>query len=202
MDLIHVSLLDVERGHGEAFGAWYRGLHLPRVLARPGWRRAACYECTSGSPDCLTIHELEARAVGDDLNAIPFHEESIGRRIRDYWADTFSVVDVQGAMTDEPALLNIIWTEVESRHAAAFSAWYTDVHVPEIVRCPGWLCARRYRSVTVPNRFLAVYELSDERSPFNSPEYERAVGWDEHVGNLRGYHGFRIYRRRYGVASA
>jgi hypothetical protein len=30
--------------------------------------------------------------------------------------------------------------------------------------------------------------------PFNSPEWEAAVGWDEHVDHIRGFHGFRVYR--------
>ena len=43
--------------------------------------------------------------------------------------------------------------------------------------------------------FLAIYELEDAERPFNSPEFDQAVGWDEHLPKLRGYHGFRIYRR-------
>ena len=66
---------------------------------------------------------------------------------------------------------------------------------PEIVACPGWLAGRRFVCTEAPTVFLAIYELEDAERPFNSPEFDQAVGWDEHLPKLRGYHGFRIYRR-------
>jgi hypothetical protein len=193
---IHLSMLTVEEGYEDGFDAWYRDEHLPRTLAQPGWRRAHRYACTRGEPSYLTIHELDEGAGG---TAVPFRDESVGRRVRDYRGETFRLVLERGAMSERPALLNAVVSDVEPDRAGAFDEWYSAVHVPEILGCPGWLSARRYASADSPSRFLAIYELSDEQRPFSSPEYDAAVGWDEHVGDLRGYHGFRVYRRRYTV---
>ena len=92
-------------------------------------------------------------------------------------------------------LINFVTVEAEPEGAAAFSRWYDEVHVPEIVACPGWLGNERYEALTQEPLFLAVYGLADAERPFHPPEYEAAVGWDEHLGAIRGYHGFRIYRR-------
>jgi hypothetical protein len=193
---IHLSMLTVERGYEERFDRWFREEHLPRTLEQPGWRRAHRYACTRGEPSHLTIHELDEGAEGD---AVPFRDEAIGRRVRDYRGETFRLVLERGSMSPRPALLNAVVTDVEPARARAFDAWYSGVHVPEMLGCPGWRCARRYASAESGSRFLAIYELEDEERPFSSREYDAAVGWDEHVGDLRGYHGFRVYRRRYTV---
>nr|MDQ6921968.1 hypothetical protein [Candidatus Dormibacteraeota bacterium] len=96
-----------------------------------------------------------------------------------------------------PDLVNVITVDVDDQHAESFSRWYNEVHFPEILACPGWHAGRRYECVDGEPRFLAVYDLDDEESPFSSPEYAAAVGWDEHVAGIRGYHGFRIYRLIY-----
>ncbi|MDO8209572.1 DUF4286 family protein [Conexibacter sp. CPCC 206217] len=205
MALIHLSLLDVDPAYAESFEQWYRGEHLPRALAQSGAVRALVYGSATGSPDHLTIHELApGTQAGAELalQLTPFREESIGRRIRNYDAETFRLCDRAGEHDETPALLNVITTEVAPEHAVSFDAWYSNVHVPEILGCPGWRSARRFASADAAARFLAIYELEDERLPFHSPEYDAAVGWDEQVGNLRGYHGFRVYRLSYTVLGA
>ena len=64
---------------------------------------------------------------------------------------------------------------------------------PEILACPGWHANRRYECLDGEPRFLAVYDLEDAERPFNSPEWAAAVGWDDHVDHIRGFHGFRVY---------
>ena len=96
-----------------------------------------------------------------------------------------------------PTLVNIVTVDIDAAYAGAFDRWYNEVHVPEILGCPGWLGNRRYECLDGEPRFLAIYDLEDERLPFDTPEYRAAVGWDEHVGRIRGYHGFRIYRLIY-----
>jgi hypothetical protein len=43
-----------------------------------------------------------------------------------------------------------------------FNEWYFRVHIPERLSCPGFLTARRFRSVGASPRYLAVYELESE----------------------------------------
>ena len=118
---IHLSMLTVERGHEDGFDRWFRDRHLPRVLEQPGWRRAHRYACTLGEPSHLTIHGSTKGASG---SAVPFRDESIGRRVRDYRGETFRLVlEAHGEMSARPALLNAVVTDVEPARAAAFDAW-------------------------------------------------------------------------------
>lgn len=194
VQLIHVAGLDIEVDEGQ-FERWYRNTYLPEVLSRPGWRQARCFECLKGEPRLLTIFDLDAGRIGDRINVAPFHYGIAERRgIRDYHARTYRMIHEAGRHLDHPHLINVVSVDIDDQHADDFSRWYNDVHFPEILACPGWIGGRRYESVDGDPRFLAIYDLEDEVLPFGTPEYAAAVGWDDQVVNLRGYHGFRIYR--------
>lgn len=191
---VHVSGLDVEPGFAEDFDRWYVEEHLPTALREPGWRRATRYACLDGEPRTLTIFELDDEASGRGPAPAPFRDPAFARRIRDYQARTYREIHAAGADPAAAELINLITVDIDAAGAEAFSSWYTHVHVPEILACPGWLGARRYESTDSDSTFMAVYALADALRPFATPEYESAVGWDEHVERIRGYHGFRIYR--------
>lgn len=174
---------------------WYEGEHVPSMLARQGWRRMRRYVCTDGQP-LLSIYELD-----DDLpprphiSEAPFRSDRFAARgIRSYHARTWREIHSAGDHIEQAEWLNVVTVDVEATHAEDFSRWYNEVHVPEILACPGWRANRRYECVDGEPRFLAIYELEDAERPFNSPEWESAVGWDEHVDHIRGFHGFRVYR--------
>ena len=114
--------------------------------------------------------------------------------VRNYHARTWREISARGDHLDPPEWLNIVSVDVDSGHAEAFNRWYDDVHVPEILTCPGWHANRRYECLDGEPRYLAIYDLEDNEKPFNSPEWRSAAGWDEHVGGMRGYHGFRVYQ--------
>jgi hypothetical protein len=192
--LVHVSGLDAEMDE-EAFNEWFVGEHLPRVLARPGWLGARCFECLRGEPRLLTIYELDPRMSATRVSAAPFHHGIAERRgIRDYHARTYRQIHEAGEHLTQPAFINVVTVDIDADQADSFNHWYNEVHFPEILACPGWLGGRRYECVDGEPRFLAIYDLEDSTRPFTTPEYEAAVGWDEQVEHIRGYHGFRIYR--------
>jgi hypothetical protein len=195
--LIHVAGLDVEMDEG-AFNEWFVREHLPRILDRPGWLAARCFECLKGEPRLLTIYELDATLVDQRLSAAPFHSGITERRgIRDYHARTYRQIHEAGAHVVPPQLINMVTVDIEAEHADSFNRWYNEVHFPEILACPGWRGGRRYECIDGEPRFLAIYDLEDPTRPFSTPEYQAAVGWDDHVEHIRGYHGFRIYRLSY-----
>lgn len=195
--LIHVAGLDVEMDEDE-FNGWYRHDYLPTVLDQPGWLRAQCFECLKGEPKLLTIFDLDPSLGGQRISAAPFRSGVAERRgIRDYHARTYRLIHEAGWHSEPPALVNVVTVDISDEHAKGFSRWYNEVHFPEILACPGWLGGRRYECVDGEPRFLAMYDLENATLPFSTPEYEAAVGWDEHSVNLRGYHGFRIYRLTY-----
>jgi hypothetical protein len=200
--VIHLALFDLEPGADDEFTRWYESEHASRMLARPGWRRMRRYRCTDGQP-LLSLYDLD-----DDLPAEPHISEApfrggdrfAARGIRNYHARTYREIHAAGAHMDRPEWLNVVTVDIEPAYADEFNRWYNEVHVPEILACPGWHANRRYECVDGEPRFLAVYDLEDAERPFNSPEWESAVGWDDHVDHIRGFHGFRVYRLTFDSA--
>lgn len=47
-----------------------------------------------------------------------------------------------------------------------FNSWYNDVHIPDVLRFPGVVSARRYRSLVGEEKFqyMAVYEFKDQET--------------------------------------
>jgi hypothetical protein len=194
--VIHLALFDLEEEIEVDFTRWYEDEHVPRMLAQPGWNRMARYRCTDGSP-WISIYELD-----ETVPLVPFISEApfrsgpfAARGVRNYHARTWREIHAAGNPTWAAQWINVIAVDVDPSHAETLSRWYNNVHVPEILRCPGWVANRRYECLDGEPRFLAVYELEDPVRPFTSREWESVVGWDEHVEHIRGFHGFRVYER-------
>lgn len=82
----------------------------------------------------------------------------------------------------------------------AFNRWYDDVHLPEVLACPGFLSARRYECTDGQPRYLAIYELEDEGA-LTTPEMRRVRGWGEMFPHVRNFHE-RIYRQIHAARAA
>ena len=193
--MIHLARFELESAREAEFGDWYEAEHVPAMLARPGWRRMRRYLCTDGRPH-LSLYDIDDDvATAPSLSEAPFRSDRFAARgIRDYHARTWREIHWAGDHQSRPEWLNVVTVDIEDAHAGEFNRWYNEVHVPEILGCPGWMANRRYECVDGEPRFLAIYDLEDAERPFNSPEWEAAVGWDEHVDHIRGFHGFRVYR--------
>jgi hypothetical protein len=201
--VIHLARFELEAAREAEFGDWYETEHAPAMLARPGWRRLRRYLCTDGRPH-LSLYDLDDDvALTPSVSEAPFRADRFAARgIRDYHARTWREIHAAGRHQRRPEWLNVVTVDIEDAHAGAFDRWYNEVHVPEILGCPGWISNRRYECVDGEPRFLAIYDLEDDERPFNSPEWEAAVGWDEHVDHIRGFHGFRVYRLIFDSADA
>jgi hypothetical protein len=62
----------------------------------------------------------------------------------------------------------VVFTNPVEGKEEAFNAWYSDIHVKEIVDIPGFVSAQRFRlsdaqnGPTGPHRYLAIYEVEGE----------------------------------------
>lgn len=201
-DVIHLALFELEPGLEAKFGAWYEAEHVPAMLARPGWTRMRRYLCTDGRPH-VSLYDIDDDLAGAGISEAPFRSQRFAAQgIRDYHARTWRQIHAAGEHGERPEWLNIVTVDIEDAHAAEFDRWYNEVHVPDILGCPGWVANRRYECVDGEPRFLAIYDLEDDERPFDSPEWAAAVGWDEHVDHIRGFHGFRVYRLTFDSADA
>jgi hypothetical protein len=64
----------------------------------------------------------------------------------------------------DPALLFAFSNPVEGREDD-FNTWYDDVHLPDVLKIPGVMSARRYTlapGARSPHRYLAVYEVDGD----------------------------------------
>jgi hypothetical protein len=93
---ILLTSVDVAPDAEEEFNRWYNERHLPEVMACPGFRSAARYECTLGEPRYIAIYELEdehalttpemkrVRGWGDMFPHVRNFHERVYTRIADY----------------------------------------------------------------------------------------------------------------------
>lgn len=84
-------------------------------------------------------------------------------------------------------VLLIVEVDIPSDREAEFNQWYSHVHLPDLLRVPGFLSARRYVRKNGSPKYLAVYEIEDEEA-FNQPQFANARGWGpfaSHVLNIR-----------------
>jgi len=61
--------------------------------------------------------------------------------------------------TPNPGLLSV-WNDISAADEAEFNAWYEEEHFPERLSVPGILTARRYRDVSTPLRYAAIYDTA------------------------------------------
>lgn len=80
-------------------------------------------------------------------------------------------------MTIAPDLL-IVTATIDSSVEKEWNAWYNDVHLPEIVDCPGFKSAQRYVAHESDGSrcYVSVYELSDGKA-LESAEFGARRGW-------------------------
>ncbi len=84
-----------------------------------------------------------------------------------------------------PACLLRVAAEVEPEVEAEWNRWYDEVHLPEIVDCPGFRHAARYVAAADGKRFYqALYDL-DGPQALDGPEFAKRRGWDRFRPQLR-----------------
>jgi hypothetical protein len=202
MSLLHVELLDIDPGAVKTGTQWLDETYLPRAVASGDWGRARRFSCHA-EPH-LQLLLLDRSAHPDPADPAPVLASDLGRRwVRSYLGTAFARTSPplgEELEPDEPEVVNAIVTCVAESGAEDFDRWYDDVHVPEILACPGWESARRFRARSGAPLYLALYGLTDPVTPFGSAEYERAVGWGGREHLFLGYHGFRTYRLENRIA--
>jgi hypothetical protein len=96
-------------------------------------------------------------------------------------------------------LISVVTVEVEKAVEREFNAWYNDVHVPEVLACPGWVDGARYVSTDGEPKYMAMYEMESEDAMW-TPELQAIKGFGPFWKNLESYHS-RVYRRIHHATS-
>ncbi len=79
-----------------------------------------------------------------------------------------------------PPVLFVVKATITRDRETDFNRWYNEEHVPQVLRFPGLVSARRYKALEGEEHFqyMAVYELQDEAT------YRRLMA-SEHMKQLR-----------------
>jgi Domain of unknown function (DUF4286) len=93
-----------------------------------------------------------------------------------------------------PDWLLVASCEVDPEVEEDWNRWYDEVHVPEMVDCPGWVSAERYvtEDESGKRRYVSIYEVEGPQA-LQSEEFEARRGWREYAPHVT--HTTRLYRR-------
>ena len=172
-----------------AYNDWYTNVHVPDVLAVPGYVSATRYKAFDGwqvfDQKYLTLYELDVR----NLEHLQEISDEHMRRI----ADDEMRRSPDNVM-DRATMRALYYVEEAPRHVGpntqlrvpnsvfmaysnptdpeqedAFHTWYEETHLPEILALPGFLAAQRFAATNInmvkqpwvcEHQFLAIYEHS------------------------------------------
>ena len=93
-------------------------------------------------------------------------------------------------MPDWMLVAQVDWVDPEVEQD--WNRWYDEVHVPDMLGCPGWVTGERYvHEGDDGRRYVAVYEVSGPEA-LESTEFRERRGWGPFTGKVK--HVTRLYR--------
>jgi hypothetical protein len=92
----------------------------------------------------------------------------------------------------------IVYGDIDRHQEAAWDEWYDAIHLEEIVACPGFIRAIRYKAPESDaiRRFVTLYELSSADA-FVSEEFQRARGLGPFRSSVRATTGLYAHHASY-----
>lgn len=95
-------------------------------------------------------------------------------------------------MSALPGYLVVVDASVDPEVEDDWNRWYTEIHMPDALKCPGFRHGARYVSGEEDRHYLAVYEIE---SPWalETAEFAGIRGWGVFKGRVKS--SLRLYRR-------
>ena len=178
--LLLVVQANVAQEHERAFNDWYH-THVPHLLEVPGYRWGRRYVGVVGSIRYLAIYEIADRSwlpalLGPDTSIRP---EIVNSEFAN-WEKLSGLSDVAinvyeqiyglpftPTLMDRDYLLSVVLADSRPEREAEFNEWYSNSHVPNLLKVPGYISGMRFRLVDEPAlehlrmgpRYLALYEI-------------------------------------------
>jgi len=164
------------------FNDWYDNTHVPDVLATPGYRRARRYvnrEFRDGRGKYLAIYDIDTDDIEKTMQvrlAKREEETKSGRGsatrptlVFMLWRDVLfrRIFEMAkpGNATGKQKWINLVEQNNDPAREAEYHDWYNNMHIPDILKTPGFVRATRYE-IKAPRdgrgRFLAVYEIETD----------------------------------------
>jgi hypothetical protein len=182
--LLFTVFVEVQAAHKAAFNNWYNQVHVPEIMACPGFLRSVRYEEVDADGRYMAMYELlglEALASDEFGQARGWKEMQpvVLGSTNAVWRHLYTAPPGSGGGSGAtPALLRFNRSAVTPEREAQFNQWYNEVHLPELLACPGWLRASRYEAVRGTPKYVAIYDLAGA-SALETPEYVKARGFKD-----------------------
>jgi hypothetical protein len=98
-------------------------------------------------------------------------------------------------------LICVVTVDIDKEVEAGFNRWY-EKHIREVVACPCWVRATRYRCLDGEPRYMAVYDIATrEQGAIGSVsnwttemQQIQQAGYEEYWPHIEGYRA-RNYER-------
>ena len=182
--LLFTVFVEVQTAHKTAFNDWYNQVHVPEIMACPGFVRSVRYEEVDADGRYMAMYELTGLEA---LESDEFGHARGGKEMQPVvlgstnavWRHLYTAPPGSGGGSGAtPALLRFTRSAVAPEREAQFNQWYNEVHLPELLECPGWLSASRYEAVRGTPKYMAIYELAGA-SALETPQYVKARGFKD-----------------------
>ena len=169
--------------HLEPFTTWYNS-HLPNLLRIPGYLWAQRYMGLDEENRFTALYGIRSQDHlpnllqwdGQDLHTIAASEVANWQKLQGLTGHVGNVYEqISGSPLRDPLLLSdrplsIVTADVDPAHEAQWDRWYTQAHVPNLLRVPGYVLAGRFRVLNHPAlasfntgpKYLALYECASE----------------------------------------
>jgi hypothetical protein len=193
------------------FHDWYDHEHGPARLRVPGFRGALRYQALDGEqPPWLALYELDSpdvigspgyKALSADAST---RDKSVAAGLATLDRRVYEQVSDDGSPLGRPApVILSVALSVPAGSEDDLAAWYTEEHIPMLLKVPGWRRIRRFRLVRAMDapgpEFLSVHELAGPEV-LEDPGYRAAVStpWRDRVVAS----ALRRERRVFGLRNA
>ena len=169
--------------HLEPFTTWYNS-HLPNLLKIPGYLWAQRYMGLDQENRFTALYGIRSQDDlskllqwdGRELHPIAASEFSSWQKLEGLTGRVGNVYEqISGSALRDPLLLSdrplsIVTADVDPDHEAQWDRWYTQAHMPNLLKIPGYVLAGRFRVLDHPAlasfntgpKYLALYECENE----------------------------------------
>ena len=173
-----IASFDFSNAYEDEFHDWYDLEHIPERKAVPGFGICERWIGVENSKQAIATYDLDAIEVlrGQAYNSIAYDNLSPwSKRVTGKCARILRFEGTQILPGGEPAPdgaggLLMVAINVTNENEDDFNSWYTEEHIPALLKVPGVLSARRFKSSEGTHRYVAIYHLTQ-------PEITKTDAW-------------------------
>ena len=162
----------------EEFHDWYDLEHIPERKAVPGFGRCERWIGVENSKLAIATYDLDTIDVlrGQAYNSIaydnlsPWSKRVTGKCARILRFEGTQILPGGESAPEEAGGLLMVAINVANENENDFNSWYTEEHIPSLLKVPGVLSARRYKASEGTHRYVAIYHLTQ-------PEVTKTDAW-------------------------